>query len=698
MSNSLEAAVAHRYDLPIEKDGVRNSTLFAVALFLVGFVGYALRATDYLHAIPGDIGDARFNNIILEHLYLWTVGLQPHLWSPDFFYPNPGTLTFSDNHLGTAIFYVPFRILGLPREVAFDLWFLLGFVLNYCACYFVLQRLGFARVAAAAGAFVFTFALPMIAKEGHAQLLYRFAVPFAILALIEAWREKRLVHIWKIAVWLTVQFFCTIYVGVFLLYLLAATLIALIVLGERGTLAALINSLSREPRQHLLWASVVTALSLAALVWLLAPYLYYARFYGFKRPEAEIRTMLPRLGSYLLADRSPYTSFLGAWINGIPIRHEHQMFIGVGGLLLTIAGVIALSRKAVSGDKLLLGAIALLSLAILFAATVTIGKLSFYRLLIHVPGLSAIRGVSRIILVMLFPIALLSAIGVNWLMARIAWARAGLAWPAALAILALLGFEPATFSSLSVPFTTLHDRLENVHKALPTPLPRDAILWVRGTYKGLEYATSLDAMTYAQGKHIPTLNGYSGNAPPRTFQPKPCVTPTAQLAAWAHFSRMPAQQQAELSRRTITVSLSPCQTGELFLRDRPLPAEIARQIEVTIAGVQRSGNRILAAVAIRNSTAERLDTDAIDSRDLLLSWRIVPLSHEPAASKDVRWKARRELEASLAPGASLTTTVTVRTPKAPGDYALEFSIVEEHVRWLHDYGLVPARYLFHVPP
>ncbi|HEX5997918.1 MAG TPA: hypothetical protein VFZ16_00755 [Hyphomicrobiaceae bacterium] len=562
-----------------EKDGIANSAFLALTLFLVGFIGYSLRATDYLHAIPGDIGDARFNGVILEHLYLWTIGLQPHLWSPDFFYPSPGTLTFSDNHFGTAIFYVPFRALGLSREVSFDLWFLLGFVANFSACFFVLQRLGFGRASAAAGAFVFTFALPMLAKDVHAQLLYRFAVPLAILALIETWREKRLVLIWKVAAWLTVQFFCTIYMGVFLLYLLGATLIALLVLGERSTVSELLRSLAKERRQHLLWASLATAASLAALAWLLAPYLHYARFYGFRRPAAEIRTMLPRIGSYLLADRSPYTSFLGAWIGGIPIRHEHQMFIGVGGLALTIAGVIAVIRRAVSADKLLLGFVAMLSLAILFAATLTIGKLTLYKLVMHVPGLSAVRGVSRIILVMLFPIALLSAIGVGSILSRVAWKRAGLAWPAALAITAMLGFEPVTFSGVSVSFTTLQNRQENVRKALPSPLSDTAILWVRGNDNGLDYATSLDAMIFAQDNHIPTLNGYSGNSPPRTLKPAPCVTAVAQLEAWARFNRMPAKQQEALARRTVTANLSPCPSGELALGDSHPAVENGRQIE-----------------------------------------------------------------------------------------------------------------------
>jgi len=65
--------------------------------------------------IPGDLGDARFNNYILEHFYQWITQKVPSYWSPQFFYPYPLTLAFSDNLLGSAPFYAMIRILGFSR-------------------------------------------------------------------------------------------------------------------------------------------------------------------------------------------------------------------------------------------------------------------------------------------------------------------------------------------------------------------------------------------------------------------------------------------------------------------------------------------------------------------------------------------------------------------------------------------------------
>src|SRR5215467_12017890 len=55
---------------------------------------------------PGDLGDARFNLSILEHLFQWVSGTVILLSSPSMFYPFPDTLFFSDTHFGSAIFYI----------------------------------------------------------------------------------------------------------------------------------------------------------------------------------------------------------------------------------------------------------------------------------------------------------------------------------------------------------------------------------------------------------------------------------------------------------------------------------------------------------------------------------------------------------------------------------------------------------------
>ncbi|KKD57704.1 hypothetical protein VM57_02130 [Stenotrophomonas maltophilia] len=62
--------------------------------------------------MPGDLIDARFNSVVLEHVYQWLRGDVESLWSPGFFYPVKDVLALSDNH-SVLFFLMPcFAFLG----------------------------------------------------------------------------------------------------------------------------------------------------------------------------------------------------------------------------------------------------------------------------------------------------------------------------------------------------------------------------------------------------------------------------------------------------------------------------------------------------------------------------------------------------------------------------------------------------------
>jgi hypothetical protein len=90
-------------------------------LFVLGFWLVILRPLGLgLSLIPGDLGDARFNNYVLEHFYLWLSRLVPDYWNATFFYPFPGTMAFGDTLLGSAPLYALFRWMGLDMPSSFQ--------------------------------------------------------------------------------------------------------------------------------------------------------------------------------------------------------------------------------------------------------------------------------------------------------------------------------------------------------------------------------------------------------------------------------------------------------------------------------------------------------------------------------------------------------------------------------------------------
>jgi hypothetical protein len=498
--------------------------LAAVLLGLLVF-RYLLPVTDFFTAVPGDLSDPRFNSMVLEHLYRVFTG-RGDLWSPPFFYPFEGVLAFSDSHLGSGATYILARHLGLPREQAYDAWFLVGTLLNYACALYVLRRLGVSTAAAALGAFFFSFGVPVSAQDAHAQLLHRFPLLFAFLAFWRMLERRRLVDIAWVALFTAWQFYCSIYLGIFLFYLFAAMLAAMLVTGrlrDRAQWSA--NIAAESPRVKLVSAGVLLV-SITALVWLLSTYHHVQRTYNLWRPRQSTTELLPRLESYLLADASPLLAWLGRDVS-VRMRWEHQMFIGFGAIALVLAAIVWRRRAAVAGlTEVMLGA-----LAILFAGTLLIGDFSLYHLISWLPGIESVRGVTRILLIMMVPLSVLLALGVDavW---RPSAAR-GWRFPALALAVALVVTEPLSVTVSGTPIAFWRERLDHARRLLPPALPADAILALRTNSRNLDEVTwvEIDGMLLGQDLDRPVLNGYSGFFPPG-YRMVPCDRPRERLRGY----------------------------------------------------------------------------------------------------------------------------------------------------------------------
>jgi hypothetical protein len=492
------------------KNGWREPAGWLLTAALLGVVvfGYLMRVTAYFTALPGDLIDPRFNSVVLEHLYRVLTGSAASLWSPGFFYPYPSVLAFSDTHFGSALPYLLARLLGLSREHAFGAWFAAGTLLNFACALYVLRRFGASTAAAAIGAFFYTCALPATAQDGHPQLVYRFAAPLAVLAHWQMFERRRLADFARVAFFTAWQFYCSIYLGVFLVYLLAALSVAIFIV--------------RRPAQWQPWrvpwtAGAVVLLSALALAYLLGSYWTVQQRYGLasQRSIEYLSEMLPRLSSYLIADGSWLVSWVGA-IWDVPARVEHQLFIGFGAVAL----VLAAWRGRAAAPELI--RVMLIALALLIAGTLWLVDFSLYYLVTWLPGVKGLRAVSRIILIMLVPLSVLVALG-----ADAAWRRFGRsalsAVPALAVLAALVVVEPLTGITRGTPIAQWRARLDAVKALLPPDLPRDAILLVRSNsrrYADL-FPTEVDAMLLGQDLGYPVLNGYSGFYPPG-YQIRPC--------------------------------------------------------------------------------------------------------------------------------------------------------------------------------
>jgi len=532
-----------------------------VAFFALGVVAVALPVLDYFRAVPGDLADGRFNSIVLEHLYLWTKGLEPSLWSPGFFYPYPGALAFSDNHFGSGAVYVLLRYLNFDREYAFDGWYLASYVLNFAACFHALRRFGHGALSSACGAFVFAFALPVTENNIHAQLGFRFAVPLAMASFHDLVESRQLKHLGYLSAWVVLEFYCSIYIGFFLAFLLVAyataTLVPWKVQGVRvaGLWTTLRSAYTQASRGELATTIAFGAFSLIALAALLYPYSHYSRLYGFVRPVAEVASMLPRWQSYLLADASWIWGGLSTRIGGdVPVRYEHQMFLGMGVVVLALSGIgYRRDRWAV---------VSLVALGLLVLVTMKFPHFSIYTKLLRFPGLNAIRAVARIVLVMLFPVSVLVASAVERSL-RYPHLR-GLAAVVAMGVVLMLT-ECLAVSSYKTPIKAWRDRLALYQGELPDKLPSNAIVFVPISDPNDVRLPEIDGIILAQDRGVVSLNGYSGNTPSSypTDLKNPCNSIQGRVFSGSAYAKLPQGDRQAMLERVFPVGLPNCHPGRV---------------------------------------------------------------------------------------------------------------------------------------
>ena len=378
----------------------RLNKLLAVAgpfvLFAYGTWTVPLAVFDPSRAlIPGDLGDSRFNNYVLEHFHQYASGKVPHYWDAPFMYPYKNVIALSDNLLGTAPLYSLFRHAGFNRESAYQLWILALFSLNYICCFGALFRWSNRSVLSACGAYVFAFGIHMLGQMDHVQVFPKFMVPLAFWFCWQWLHTGRAKHMLLTALAVVYQFYCGLYLGFFLCYGLLFLVIAHGILDFRKIIRA--RPLSGG------WRSVARPIAVLVLAFLLlwplmAPYMRVAEATGM-RGFAEVKAAIPQVRSYFFThpgalswrSLSTHSGFAAAapW--------SHFLFVGaVPWIAILLLPFVLWKWRA---EATLKRPIVLLTTALFFSTlfSLRIGDFTLYALIHHIPGFGAMRAIDRII-------------------------------------------------------------------------------------------------------------------------------------------------------------------------------------------------------------------------------------------------------------------------------------------------------------
>jgi hypothetical protein len=662
--------------------------LITVAAYMVLVRPYVSTGT-----VLGDLGDARFNLYILEHTFRWLIGLDASYQSPDFYYPYPGVLLFSDTHVGSVPFYVLFRSLGASPFTAFTLWIFAGYVLTFWASYHAFLRFGFDPLSAAIGAVVFSFSLPSLAQVGHAQLTYRAGIPLAFLGFSNLLRRGSVRDACLLVVSVSYQFLCNVYLGVFLLLALGAFAIWLIVLDrDWRRFAKLPSQLIEDMRRHFV-SSVVwlsgTAATIAATVLLLYAHQRWGALYGLGRHWQEVSEMVPRPQSYFLMNVLRYWDVVYTTVVNlrVPVAHEHNLFFGVGALCLFAVGSAATLSGRLPTDIERLSKAALLALAFLFVCLTKFGNVSLYYYISVLPGLNAIRAVSRVGIVLVFPATLVVAAGIHFML------RARPVLPGAIAVLLLTTIVAAEIVMLeksSFKIQEANSRVDSVMNAArerSAGIEKPILFFNKGGELG--YKLHLDAMFAAQRLGWPTVNGYSSAGVPGSDYQPDCDTPANQVDAYQGWSRShkfsPVIDVQSFQDRLVVVGWPDCsntRTKSDGWGPEPQP-ELARKISLFPVSLENRKSEVVFEIGIRNEGSERLVVRSF--RPVRVSWRFVAVGAD--IEKSFGWDTRKQLARDVLPHSSSNVALTARLPGKPGEYRLQVSLVSELAYWFHDQGM-----------
>lgn len=491
--------------------------------------------------IPGFSIDARFNLAMLENGYLWLAG-KGDLFSPGFYFPLADVGGLSDLHLGTLPAYAIWRFVGADPFTSAQAWTVLAVVANFVSAYVVARRFGLAQLGASIAAATFTFAPPASDRANWWQDTWRAAVPPAtywVTMAASAMRSRRRPDIritLMVIGWLSFAFLCAPYTGVLTFFWAICLLLA--ILSRSSNLG---HWSLAQVQPSLPTLAAVSAVSVAAVVVGLR-YMRagaeYAIGYSFGAAGATPGPM-GWLTSTTAMLWNPISTTLNNHSNPPDaIMMKGAMFLGLG---VMVASGYAIWRSDRRPWTLPIG----LAIAVAAFSITASSHVSVFVLLSQLPGFGIVRGPSRLVLELLFPIGLLAGAGLTHIQAVFSRRVSNV----------LLALFVAELTFVYVPGLTkvqVYSGPEAI-AAKATPFLATAIhpvLLVLPEPSGDPWDRQMDAMLAAQILQIPTMNG-------RTSSPLLEIPPTltcGNLQAWlANLPGRIAPRWPRLPAREVTV-------------------------------------------------------------------------------------------------------------------------------------------------
>ena len=436
------------------------------------------------------------------HLYIWNLAWDAHaflhqpfsIFDANIYYPNPNTLAYSENLIGTAFTVAPLLWAGVDPVLAMNLAAMLTCLLSGLGAYLLARRAGASEQGAALAGIVFAFAPPRFMRMGQIHITAVQWIPFSLAFLHSYFTSGRPRDLRLAIAFLTLQALTGGHGTVFLLVSIVVLLAYKLASGEPFAIARRIRDVG--------WTGVL--LTLPALLMYL-PYRRAQQEVGLVR---SLDDWLPHPDSFL-ASPSHVHQWVIALFTSKHYNDNANAWLFPGILPLVFAGVALLSwRKAArlrDSHVLLYLLIAVISFDMFLAPPIGLWPHLYW-----LPAFNFIRVPSRFIILTMLAIAVLTGLGFDLIASRL---RPALRTIAAVAVAVLLLGEFATQPFKGVPFALDIPPIDRWLNTLPKPFAiAEVPVPSPGDIGAFERQQTM-AMLHSMAHWQKTVHGYSGIRP-----------------------------------------------------------------------------------------------------------------------------------------------------------------------------------------
>jgi len=473
-------------------------------VFILGIWYFCIRILGYnFELIPGDLGDSRFINYLLEHGYRWINGDVPSFWDAEFMYPFKNVIAMSDNMLGTMPIYSLWRFLGFSPESSYQLWWVCICALNYWCSFFVFKKWFNRSDIAIILAYIFAFTAYNIGQLNYMQMIIRFMVPVAFYAAYRMLENPSVKYFSIYCFAIVFQFYSVMYTGFYLLYFSVIFILAYYITSKKWK--ELHFYFKRENRIHI---SIICVLSLSAMLVLMIPYLKMSRIVGMLSYGA-VKSNLPYFSDFLFPQDSTITwKFLFDIARpNVPDWWLHFLFAGIIPFLAMVVSPLYLlyNRYKKIETPLLLKSIIIASFVIVLFHVQIKDGISLYVLFFRLPGMSSIRVLTRFMNVEIFLLLVIAGYFLVKIKSK-----------TIILLFFLLAFADNLFEShrmSKVKKTELIERKEFVINELEQNNYKNYKVVALLDTTVPNYVSNIDMMLAAQSLGAKTVNGYSSYCP-----------------------------------------------------------------------------------------------------------------------------------------------------------------------------------------